>query len=132
MADLESLVRARYTDLTDAEINLSRTANKGEMAVCGPSLPISDRTNDPNSWGTGRSIRADLIRWICVDKRAKEFVDPRGIQVLAAKISGGLDLSHVTVPFPLTLAYCSLDGELNLRGADVVEINLEGTFVHNN
>jgi hypothetical protein len=57
-------------------------------------------------------------------------VDPRGIRVLAAKISGVLDLSNVIVPFPLTLAYCSLDGEMNLCGADIGEINLEGTWVH--
>jgi hypothetical protein len=127
--DLESLVSSRYNDLTEAEVNLSRAANKGEMAVCGSNLPIDDRTNNPNSWGTSRRIRADLVRWLCVDRHARELVDPRGIRVLAAKISGVLDLSNVIVPFPLTLAYCSLDGELNLRGADIGEINLEGTWV---
>ena len=129
MTDLESLARTRYPDMTEAEVNLCRAATKGETAVCGPTLPIDDRTNNPSSWGTSRQISADLVRWLCVDRRAKELVDPRGIQVLAAKILGVLDLSHVTVPFPLTLAYCRVDGELNLRGVDIVEINLQGTWV---
>ncbi len=129
MLDLESLLRTRYSGLTEAEINLSRAAASGTEATCGPTLAINERTNNPNSWNQHRQIRADLIRWLCVDRRAKECVDPRGIRVLAARISGVLDLSHVIVPFPLTFAWCSLHGELNLRGADVPEINLQGTWV---
>jgi hypothetical protein len=128
--DLESLIRDRYSNLTEAEINLSRAAGKGEIAACGPNRPIDDLTNNPSSWLPERRIRADLIRWLCVDRYAKEFVDPRGIQVIAAKISGVLDLSSVVVPFPLTLVRCSLDEDLNLRGANIGEINFQGTWVY--
>jgi hypothetical protein len=103
--ELERLARARFPDLTAAEIKLVRAAPAGEFAVCGPNMNWDDPANDPSKadtdWKEDRTIRAELIRWICVDSRAKELVDPRGIQVFAAKISGPLDLSNVAVPFRL-------------------------------
>src|SRR6266849_5661253 len=131
--DLETLALSRFPDLTAAEIKVLQAARKGEYADCSPNPGILDTANDPRTaqnWGAERQIRADLVRWLCVNQQAKEFVDPLGIQIYAAKISGGLDLSYVTVPFPLIFHRCSLDGELNLRCADVSEINFQGTWLH--
>ncbi len=127
---LESLARARFTNLTAAEIKLLQAALQGKVADCSPNPGTDDIANDPStaqSWGVERQIGAELIRWLCVDRDAKELVDPGGIQVYAAKISGALNLSSVSVPFPLVFARCSLDGELNLRHAEILGINLQGT-----
>src|SRR6266849_10345943 len=101
-ADLEQLARARFAPLSDAEIKLLRAAPKGETAYCGPSERDDDPNNDAansNIWGSERWIRAELIRWLCVDRDAKDRVDPRGIRAHAARITENLDLSFVVVPF---------------------------------
>lgn len=133
-ADLESLARARFTNppLMAAEIRLCRAAVAGQRAVCGPNPTVHDIGNDPSAgelWGAEREIRADLIRWICVNRDVARLVDPQGIDVFGARISGMLNLFHVTVPFPLSLGHCRIDGEMNLRSADILGINLQGSWV---
>ena len=130
--DLEALARARFTDLTDAEIKLLSAAPDGEVAVCGPNSKNDDPANDPSKadeWGADRQIRADLIRWLCVDQQAKELVDPKGIQAYGANIRDALDLSYVTVPFPLTLWRCRLMDPVNLRAVEIPELDLQGTWL---
>ncbi len=130
--DLETLARAHFKDLTEAELKLLRAAPKGEVAVCGPNDDEEDPANDPSKagdWSPDRQIRAGLIRWLCVHREAKKRVDPKGIQVLGAKITGALDLSFVIVPFPLALWRCHLMDDANLRNVEIPGINLEGTWV---
>jgi hypothetical protein len=129
---LESLARARFDNLTAAEIKLLQAAPKGELAVCGASGRNDDPLNDPakaEEWQAERHIRAELIRWICVDRRAKELVDPGGVRVYGAKVVDTLNLAYVTVPFPLVLWLCHSMAELNLRGADLPVLDLQGTWV---
>src|SRR5215469_1592021 len=107
---IEQLVRARFGNLSAAELKLVRAAPNGEIAYCGPSHDDNDPHNDPgkaDQWGPERQIRAELIRWLCLDRRARDRVD-QGIFVHAAKIVGGLNLSFVTVVFPLQLWRCAL------------------------
>jgi sRNA-binding regulator protein Hfq len=130
--ELESLARARFPDLTAAEIKLVRAASKGEFAVCGPNVNWNDPANDSSEaegWGPERQIRADLIRWLCVDRRAKKLVDPKGIQVFGAKIPDPLDLDNVTIPFRLALLKCRLMQALSLQDAQMPILVLQGTRV---
>jgi len=133
MGELERLACARFPDLSAAEIELVRAAPAGEVAVCGPKAKPDDPAYDPSKaedWGPEREIRAELIRWLCMDPRTKKLVDPRGIHVLGAKISDSLDLDNVTIPFRLSLQRCWLAQKLNLRGARLPVLNLQGTRVH--
>jgi hypothetical protein len=133
ISDLKRLAHERFGNLTAAEIKLLDSAPKGEPAVCGPSFDDEDPANDPaqaESWGPDRQIRPDLIRWLCVDRQAKELVDPKGIQVLGAKITVVLDLDLVAVPFPLTLWQCRLMDHLILLHAEIPQLNLQGTWLH--
>src|SRR6267378_5132406 len=101
---LEELALARFhNQLSAAELKLARAAPRSEVAYCGPSNHDDDPDNDPshanskeNGWGKERVIRAELIRWLCVDRRASNHVDPQGIMVHGAKVDGELDLSYVT------------------------------------
>lgn len=130
-ATLEALARARFTDLTEAELKLLRAAPQGEFAICGPNMNKDDPANDPakaTDWGKEREIRADLIRRLCVDRQAKELVDPRGIRVHGARITGPLDLSNVPVPFPMTLRRCHLMGPANLHAIEIPALDLQGTW----
>jgi hypothetical protein len=115
--DLEALARARFPDLSQAELKLLRAAPKGEVAWCGPSDKDDDPANDPakaHEWGPEREIRADLIRWLCVNRDPASVVDPKGIQIHAARIAGASDLSFVSVPFPLGLCRCGVSDDADL------------------
>jgi hypothetical protein len=116
--DLEALARRRFgNSLNEAERRLLRAAPKAppelSVAVCGPNSQDNDPDNDPakaDDWGIERQIRAELIRWLCLDQEASKRVDPRGVQVYGAMIAGVLDLSFVTVPFPLYFDHCLMAG----------------------
>jgi len=132
---LLALARARFPDLKPAEEKLVRAAAKGEFAFCGPSENHKDPTNDPakatdkdTGWGPEREIRADLIRWLCVDRQARELVDPKGIQVLGAKITGPVDLQRVSSPFALALQRCRFMEDADLRRMEVPDLDLQGTW----
>ncbi len=130
--DLETLARAHFEDLTEAELKLLRAAPKGEVAVCGPNDDDEHPANDPakaGEWGPDRQIRAGLIRWLCVDRDAKEQVDPMGIQAHGAKITGALDLSFAIVPFPFALWRCRLMDDANFYDVEIPGIDLQGTWV---
>jgi hypothetical protein len=131
-ADLEKMALARFGSLSEGEIRLLRAAPGGETAYCGPSQRGEDPGNNPadsDNWTAERRIRADLIRWLCIDRVAKDCVDPRGIQLCAARIIGALDLSFVTVSFPLRLFCCRLSDELKLNYIEIPSIDLTGTWV---
>ncbi len=72
----------------------------------------------------GQAIDAELVRLFCV-ARAQE-VDPRGIRLTRARITGVLDLTSVEVPFPLRFADCVFDGAPLLHGASVKELAITG------
>src|SRR5208283_813302 len=131
-AELTALARAQFAPLREAEEKLLHAAPAGEMAWCGPSKKDADPTNDARKsdlWGETRAIRAELIRWLCVDHEARECVDQRGIQAHGARIEGELDLSFVTVPFPLVLTCCGLRRETTLRFLEVPTLSLSGCAV---
>jgi hypothetical protein len=129
---LLSLAEARFHPLREAERKLLVAAPMGETAWCGPSPKDFDPANDPakaNSWGAERCIRAGLIRWLCIDREARSFVDPRGLQVHGARIEGSLDLSFVRLRFPVSLRSCSLKEEARLRFLRIPTISLSGSWV---
>lgn len=131
--DLESIARECFDNLTAAELELLRAAAKGELAVCGVSDDLSDPTNDPNKaddWSIERHVRADLLTWLCLDRRASNLVHPKGIKLIGAKIATEIDLSFITIAFPLVLAQCRLLKGLNLFGARTRTISLQGSRVH--
>jgi hypothetical protein len=128
--ELESLARLRFAKLTRAELRVLQSAPKGESAGCGPSSDFWDSTNDPanaESWGSEREIRAELIRWLCVDEGAQKKVDKRGVWVGAARIAGKLDLSYATVPFPLRLERCRFTDDAKLTYVKIPEVCLNGS-----
>ena len=128
--DLEALARSHFSHLSEAELRLMRSAPKGEIAFCGPSKGDKAPTNDPaqaHGWSSERELRSDLVRWICVDREAAKRVDPRGIHIYAGRIAGKLDLSDVTVDFPIRLERCLLGDDANLQHVKIPDLWLTGS-----
>jgi hypothetical protein len=131
-SSLESLALARFGRLTPAEIKLVRLAPDGGYVRCGPSENEDDPTNDAskgNHWGPERQIGNELIRWLCVDREAKQLIDPVGIALMGAKIIGDIDLLYISVPFPLTFHHCNFEGQLNLENSSLPSLDISGSTV---
>jgi len=134
-SNLKELSTTQFGALSPAEMKLVLAAPEGVLAVCGPSDDDQDRANDPSladnephGWGGDRQIRAEFIRWLCVDGRARYHIDPRGIQVQGAKITGRLDLSWVAVPFPLGLFNCRLTDNAYLVSIEIPDLDFRGSW----
>lgn len=130
--NLEGLAQARFGALSEAEIILLRAALSGGRAYCGPSDRDDDSENNPlggETWSPTRHIRADIIRWLCLDPVVTNCIDPKGISIHGAQIRSGLDLSHAIVRFPLRFNRCYVADPLNLDYAQIPLIDLRGTHI---
>jgi hypothetical protein len=130
--DLLKLAEARFADLTEAEKRLLRAAPVGELARGGENFKDGDPNNDPSqaeNWDRERSVRAEIVRWLCVDREARIRVDPKGILLYAARIDGPLDLAFVTVPFPVNFWCCRVKDDANLMYVDIPALYLLGSRV---
>jgi len=135
MASLEDLARKKFADLSAAEEKMLRAAPNGTVADCsnlGGGSDPAGANGTPEApdekWPETRNIRADLIRWLCVDREARELVDARGVLIAGARITGGLGLSYTDVLFPLVLLSCRLGQPLNLRWAKIPRLSLAGSW----
>ncbi len=75
--------------------------------------------------GTRRSVSADLLRRCC--RGLKDQVDPRGIRLHEAVVTGYLDLTGMDVPFPLRFDGCEFISALAVEGAVLHELTLTGS-----
>jgi hypothetical protein len=130
---LESLAQKRFGTLSEAEKRLLRAATKSDKpAICGPHIDVKHPTNNPataDDWSNERTIRAVLISWLCVDNEAVKQVDPAGIQVYAAKITGRLNLLFAIISFPLFFQHCRFYEDIDLKFATVPALNLSGSWI---
>ncbi len=113
----------KFVVLTEAETKLLQKVVKGDIADCNYN-PKKD--NEPNDTQTG-AIGADLIIWLCTDKKASTMVTHRGIRVKRARIDGKLDLSYAKITFPLVFKESYFQEKILLNYAEISELNLEGT-----
>jgi|SRR5882724_111342 len=124
---LVELAGAEFPNLTEAEAKLLHAAATGDPAdYRGPT----DGENDPKhaeTWDELRTIRARIIRWLCVDREAVKHIEPKGIRIEAAKIIDQLNFEAVTIPFPLALTRCAIQDGINLTRAETRLLNFEGS-----
>lgn len=107
---LLSLAQEKFTALSEAEKKILLSIPQGEVADCtlgGEDDPATLFDEDKaDSWGESRSIRAALLRWLAVAPEVRCYIDPLGIMIHGAVITGSLKLSHADVSFPLVFHAC--------------------------
>jgi hypothetical protein len=91
------------------EAELLAAAAAGHVLVCGDG-------------GTRRSVDAVLLRRCCHELR--DQVDPRGVRLRGAAVTGALDLAGLDVPFPLRFDGCSFASPVTVEGAQLGELAL--------
>jgi hypothetical protein len=82
------------------------------------------QTIDGGEPGAKRTIAAALLRRCCHELKGQ--VDPRGLRLRNAVITGSLDLAGLAVPFPLRFEGCEFDSAPVVEGADLFELALTG------
>ena len=93
------------------EAELLAAATAGHVLVCGDG-------------GTRRAVDAALLRRCC--RELRDRVDPRGVRLSNAAVTGPLDLTGLDVPFPLRFERCSFGAPLTVEGAQLSELALTG------
>jgi hypothetical protein len=105
------------------------SVHQGENADFAPKGSSEEDASKGNSWGPERSVKAGWIMWLCQDPDAVKMVQAKGIQVYWAKIDGEMDLSWLKMEFPLRFNDCNFTGSINLSGASLRGLNLEGSHI---
>jgi hypothetical protein len=93
------------------EAELLAAATAGHVLDCGDG-------------GRRRSVDAALLRRCC--RELADQVDPRGVLLRGAAVTGCLDLAGLDVPFPLLFDGCSFTWPVKVEGARLYELILTG------
>jgi hypothetical protein len=104
-----------------------RAAPKRALLWVGPNSDADSPDNDPThaaKWPLTRAIRAAFIVWLAADPQARAYVHPSGVGFGGALITGRLDLSYLTLNFPLTIMSSAIPQGIDfsfahLRGLDL-------------
>ena len=115
--------------LSEAEQDLLDAVAQGRPFDCSSRDQAADDPAYGASWGEGRTIRASVIRALCVGGDGIPKPDPRGISIVGARIEGSLDLESVAVTVPLSLAGCHFQERVNCREAGLKLLDLAGSFL---
>jgi hypothetical protein len=99
-------------DLTELERHMIGAAMVGEPVTCAD---------------TGCGVRAEVIRDLLVGRHGE--VDPRGLRIVGAVVTGQLDLDGVQCGVPVRLLRCRFDEPVLARGAQLSLLSLAGSQV---
>lgn len=115
-------------NLTDSEKYLIAQVAKGEFAMYATGNENEDKPAEGSKWGLERTIRADLIRRLCIEL-AKDSHNPKGIFIRGALIIGDLGLDWLTLPFPLVFFACLFKNGISLNGTDIRSLVFNGSYL---
>ena len=96
-----------------------------DLRFGAPTRQYNPATAD--QWPTDRRIPANAIRTVLIGDHTG--FDPRGIRITGARITGNVDLAHITFDYPLHLVRCRIDQPINLESAKLQELNLTGSLI---
>ncbi len=82
---------------------------------------------DGDDGGTRRLVAAGLLRRLVY--QLKDRVDPRGIRLRNARVSGQLDIAGLEIPFPLRFEACEFDTPLTAEGARLSGMAVTGSVL---
>jgi len=128
---LERMARAEFGKLSAAEVRMLHIAPTRDIAWASTSQNPDDPINDPAkaaTWGPSRTIRAEMIEWLLSDAIAAKLVHPSGLAIKAARVTGKVDLSYLTINVPVMLVLCAIDDGIDLRYAHYQSLDLRSSW----
>jgi len=112
--ELIELARKAFGTLNSAEETLLQKVAAGEVADFTTGDPNVDDPAKADGWGEERTLRAELIVWLCTNAAAAKHVTHRGIWTKGARIAGELDLSFTELHFPIIFERCVFENTISL------------------
>ncbi|TWP54191.1 hypothetical protein FKR81_01110 [Lentzea tibetensis] len=105
-------------DLSDQEKEVVEAARRGVEVVCS-DLDVEElaTSDDPD-----HVVRAELIRELLLGRRGE--LDPRGVRIAGAHLTGELDLAHVRATTGLRLVHCAVPEKIYAREAELPFLDL--------
>jgi hypothetical protein len=128
--ELLKAAKERFPNLSKAE-ECMLCAVKSIRAICGDNDDDSNPANDPQCgvlWDETRTIRADVIEWLCKNAATYSRSASDGIHVYGAKVVGILDFSYESPHLPLVFIRCAFLDEIWLKNAKILSLNLTGCW----
>ena len=123
----ELLERAleRFPDMSDAECAAVARVSQG--------LPADFEGFTAVRQARGKvRLRAEILNWLCMDRKARDLISDVGIVIAAACIEGPIHLMFAAFDRPLLLVDCDIKGEILLSHAGLKTLSLEGSRVGEN
>ncbi len=106
-------------------------AVKNDRVIAGSNDDNSNSANNPQGgerWDRTRTIRADVISWLCQNAATYGRPASDGIDVYGAKVEGVLDLCHTDIPIPLWFERCYFNNEVWLKNAKIPSLTFRGCW----
>lgn len=116
-------------ELNEAEQKLVDAAQKGEICDLRTGDEEADKPANGDSWGEDRTVRAEVIRRLCVGAYPGVKVDYRGVRLVGARVTSELNLSEAQLDFPLWLEFCRLEEPVLLGNARVRTLLFDGSWM---
>jgi hypothetical protein len=91
--DLLTLAAEQFPKLTNTEKKLLHDVLAGEVAEYPRPNNAENDLRQAEPWDESRTIHVQVIRWLCINRKAIRQVDPKGIRIDGARIAGQLDLA---------------------------------------
>ena len=99
-----------------ARANFDRDLKYAEVKVLRDSANSADLPN-PHELLPQAEVRATFLRWLVTDGEARGYIDPKGLRVYAATVTGSLDLDECRGLPTLEFRRCEIRELLILRSA---------------
>jgi hypothetical protein len=118
------VIQVPAEELTSVEQSLVEHVGRGELL----DLAADDEGIDEaamRSWGESRTCRASVIRDVLLGRIAVN-IDPHGVRLRGARITGQLDLENIVTDVWLELEDCLLDEGVVARDARLPGLWLSG------
>ncbi|HVN91645.1 MAG TPA: hypothetical protein VMT61_17665 [Candidatus Binataceae bacterium] len=131
VAALERMAHVEFGALSAAELRMLQVAPTRDIAWASTSTDPNAPINDPAkaaTWGPERTIRSAMIEWLLSNPEAAKLVHPSGLAVKAARITGKLDLSYLTINTPLMLVLCAISDGIDLRYSHYQSLDVRASW----
>lgn len=131
MAQLLSLATKVFPQIASypAELQLIKETPTSKADV---DYLDAEKYPDPSATATiarAREVRAKVLRWLCADSEARKLVDPSGVRVVGAQVSGKLNLDFAEIAFPLSFQACWFEDQPSFWGTTLPMLDLSRSFM---
>lgn len=128
MPELKDILPDQLKPLSEAEEKLLGDVQKGYPPDFTTGDDEIDNPENSEKWGTDRTIRSELLVWICTSPDATPLIPPFGVQIMGAKISGNINFWAQTIQRPLGL-FNSAANNIRLDYAEIHSLNCFGSSI---